>query len=291
MTQHTDVFETPPNMLASYARALVMRRKPWRAGQTVPHLEATLAPRRPHPGHVRHFRRVAELPDVPELPVTYPQLMAAPLHLHLLTHPDFPFAPMGIVHVRNVIEQFMPLSTEHALAIKCFLEGHRDVPLGVELDLVTEARTGGQRAWRGVTTMRRRGKQKADGAKPRHEQPAELLVDRTALFTVSEGTGRRHAAVSGDVNPIHIAAWTAKLFGFPRAIAHGMWSLSRCMGLLARDLPPPPLRVEVTFKRPVLLPSEVEFAMRREGDVRRFWLRSADGKTVHLEGEARPISL
>lgn len=289
MPNRSDVFETPPNMLASYARALLKRGRPITNGATVPRLEASLTPRRPHPGHVRHFRRVADLPDVPELPLTYPQVMAAPLHLHLLTHPEFPFTPMGIVHIRNVIEQFVPLSTEQTLAMACHIEGHRDVPLGVELDLVTEVRTQGQLAWRGVTTMLKRRNAKADDARRHCEQSEEIRVDRTALFSVPAGTGRRHAAVSGDVNPIHMAAWTARLFGFPRAIAHGMWSLSRCMGLMAGDLPQPPVHVAVSFKRPVLLPSDVEFRMRREGDVRRFWLRSADGGTLHLQGEARPL--
>ena len=41
--------------------------------------------------------------------------------------------------------------------------------------------------------------------------------------------GRRYAAVSGDRNPIHLYALTAKAFGFPRQIAHGMWSKARCL--------------------------------------------------------------
>ena len=289
MSNHIDHFDRPPPLLASYGRALVMRREALGPGQTVPRLEATLAPRRPHPGHVRHFRRVADLPDVPDLPLTYPQLMAAPLHLHLLTRPDFPWTAMGLVHTRNVIEQFVPLSTDHALGIRCALEGHREVPLGVELDLITEVHTQSGLAWRGVTTMLRRRKGTQGGTKGQHERAGDIATDRVALLRVSEGTGRRYAAVSGDVNPIHLAALSARLFGFPRAIAHGMWSLSRCIGFLGRDLPQPPVRVEVSFKRPVLLPSDVEFSTRRDGDVQRFWLRSPDGTILHLEGEARPI--
>lgn len=289
MSPRVDHFDRPPPLLASYGRALVMRREALGPGQSVPRLEATLSPRRPHPGHVRHFRRVADLPDVPELPLTYPQLMASPLHLHLLTRPDFPWTAMGLVHTRNVIEQFMPLSTDHALGITCYLEGHRDVPLGAELDLITEVRCQSQLAWRGVTTMLRRRKGAQGGTKGPREGTADIQADRVALLGVTEGTGRRYAAVSGDVNPIHLSALSARLFGFPRGIAHGMWSLARCIGLLGRDLPSPPLRVEVSFKRPVLLPSDVEFAMRRDGDVRRFWMRSPDGTVLHLEGEARPI--
>ena len=36
--------------------------------------------------------------------------------------------------------------------------------------------------------------------------------------------GRKYAAVSGDHNPIHLYPLTAKALGFPRQIAHGMWT-------------------------------------------------------------------
>jgi hypothetical protein len=36
--------------------------------------------------------------------------------------------------------------------------------------------------------------------------------------------GRRYARVSGDYNPIHLSALTAKLFRLPQAIAHGLWN-------------------------------------------------------------------
>ena len=40
--------------------------------------------------------------------------------------------------------------------------------------------------------------------------------------------------VSGDRNPIHMHELTAKAFGFPRAIAHGMWTKARCLAALER---------------------------------------------------------
>ena len=49
--------------------------------------------------------------------------------------------------------------------------------------------------------------------------------------------GRRYAAVSGDHNPIHLYPLTAKAFGFPRQIAHGMWSKARCLAALEGRLP------------------------------------------------------
>ena len=74
--------------------------------------------------------------------------------------------------------------------------------------------------------------------------------------------GRRYAAVSGDHNPIHLYALTAKAFGFPRQIAHGMWSKARCLAALDGRLPDA-VTVEVAFKKPVLLPGTVAFGSGR----------------------------
>jgi acyl dehydratase len=44
---------------------------------------------------------------------------------------------------------------------------------------------------------------------------------------------RQYASVSGDYNPIHLYAVTAKLFGFPNGcIMHGMWSIAACCALI-----------------------------------------------------------
>jgi acyl dehydratase len=50
--------------------------------------------------------------------------------------------------------------------------------------------------------------------------------------------GRRYGLVSGDMNPIHLSAPSAKLFGFRQAIAHGLWTKARA---LAAMLPRQPL--------------------------------------------------
>ena len=43
--------------------------------------------------------------------------------------------------------------------------------------------------------------------------------------------------MSGDHNPIHLYPLTAKALGFRRQIAHGMWSLARCVAAVENRLP------------------------------------------------------
>ena len=80
------------------------------------------------------------------------------------------------------------------------------------------------------------------------------------LWRLPADLGRRYAAVSGDVNPIHLSALSAKAFGFPRAIAHGMCTHARVLAALQPRLPQV-YEVSVQFIKPVLLPSTVRLAL------------------------------
>ena len=91
--------------------------------------------------------------------------------------------------------------------------------------------------------------------------------------------GRRYAAVSGDRNPIHLHPLSARLFGMPKPIAHGMWLKARCLALLQGELPDA-YAAEVSFKLPVYLPGKVSFA---SGDG-RFSLHDEKNEKPHLSG-------
>ena len=113
--------------------------------------------------------------------------------------------------------------------------------------------------------------------------PRELEDDDDAqLAFVAEwrlpgDLGRRYASVSGDRNPIHMHPLTAKLFGFPRAIAHGMWTKARCLAALEPSLPDA-YEVTVEFRKPLLLPGRA--TLERGGER----LRVRSGDNVHLLG-------
>jgi acyl dehydratase len=84
------------------------------------------------------------------------------------------------------------------------------------------------------------------------------VVPGRVTWRLSGDLGRRYAAVSGDHNPIHLYPLTAKALGFPRQIAHGMWSLARCVAALENRLPDA-VTVEAAFKKPIFLPGTVAF--------------------------------
>jgi len=292
------VWDRPPSLVPAWLRAATGgKAAPADLAQVVfPRLDHELWPQKADPRALQRYRRLCGFVDGPFLPPTYPQLMAGVLHIHMLTDPAFPLPVAGLVHVRNVIDQARPIGADHPLHFSCHLAPARQTAKGVEIDLVTVATVHGEAVWRSVITALARaapqgGKATRD-ARPTAQAAAALCGDAPAVpqrsvpIRVAEDTGRRYAALAGDYNPIHLHATTAKLFGFPRAIAHGMWSLGRCVGEIEHDLPPGPLRIEVQFRRPLFLPSVVVLSAARSADGVQFALHGKDGATLHLDGRA-----
>ncbi|WP_457519052.1 MaoC/PaaZ C-terminal domain-containing protein [Streptomyces sp. TE33382] len=113
----------------------------------------------------------------------------------------------------------------------------------------------------------------------RPSPPATGGLPPVAEWRLPGDLGRRYGAASGDRNPIHLYPLTARLFGFPRAIAHGMWTVARC---LAEAGEPERIRhVRAGFRAPVLLPATVTYAADAAGGA--FELRDGGGR-LHLTG-------
>jgi len=220
------------------------------------------------------------------IPATYPHVLAFPLQLSLMTDPSFPFPAIGLVHIANRITQHRPIRATERLRIDVWATPLEDHPRGKQFSLRSEARVGDELVWEEVSTNLRRGGGKhsgsTSGSDPQSSPSAESLP-ATATWPVAGNLGRRYASVAGDYNPIHLHPLSARLFGFPSAIAHGMWTKARCLAALEPRLPDA-FTVEVAFKRPILLPGTIEFCeAATEGGI-DFGVRDpATGKS-HLDG-------
>ncbi len=286
MTARRVEFEGVPSSGAALRRLVFSRTKGLKKGGTIPRIEAGIRRVDPQPERVAAYRTVCGFPDTGMLPLTYPHILGAPLHLELAGHKDFPLPGMGVVHVRNTITQERPIGDEEVLSVECWVEGHDDARLGWEFGLVTEVSAADEVVWRSVSTALSRRKGKPRGPRPERQDETDVgQVQRSAVWSLSEDLGRRYGRVSGDYNPIHMYAWTAKAFGFKRAIIHGMWSLARCVSELDDDLPDSPVTVDVSFRKPLLLPSRVSFSSRRtEGGTVEYEGRDARDGRVRLQG-------
>jgi hypothetical protein len=276
-----------PSVWPSYARLLATRRP--RLAPPGSRIEGAVLEARgvvPRAAALAAYRRTCGLGARPgSLPLTYPHALASPLHLALLTGPAFPVRALGLVHLRDTIRSVTPLPDRAPLDLRCRLEGPREMERGQEFDLLTEVLLDGALGWSesAVILARRPG---AGGGRPAPAAPApEPPGPPLARWELPANLGRRYAAASGDWNPIHLGAATARLFGFERAIAHGMWSLARCLAELAPAADA--VTVEAGFKLPILLPAPVTLHARREDGGTVFSLRDADGAKPHVVGTIR----
>jgi acyl dehydratase len=115
----------------------------------------------------------------------------------------------------------------------------------------------------------------------------------TGRWQLDAATGRRYAAVSGDRNPIHLSAVSAKALGFPRAIAHGMDTAARALATVGPERGDA-FTWSVEFAKPVLLPGSVAVRVAREDEadgtgVYRYAGWHARTGRLHLRGEVRPL--
>lgn len=284
-------YDRPPAVAPSYLRAVSNFGGGLGTDETIPTIQATIANQRADAESLESYRRVCGFKPGKTLPVTYPHVMAFPVHMAVMTHSDFPLKLLGLVHVRNKITQHRDIASDEALNLSVQVGGHRDAHNGIEFDLVTEyTDADGQTLWTGLSTMLSRGKStgsksgKKSGRK-QGEEDEPLEFGRYATWDVPADTGRRYAGCAGDYNPIHLSALSAKLFGFPRAIAHGMWLKARTAAEITGQLQQSAYSIEVAFKRPVLLPSSVMLKYSPDERGVEFLLSDPDGETRHMTGQ------
>lgn len=244
------------------------------------------------PGPLAAYGRICGFPESGELPLTYPQVLAFPLTMRLMTGRTFPLPVLGLVHTWIEITPHRAAGAAEPLELTVYAEQLTPHRRGTEVTMATEARVGGELVWESRSGYLSRHRQTtpdratpdraaaAPGADPlTAATPAAGGLPARAEWRLPGDLGRRYGAVSGDRNPIHLHPLTARLFGFPRAIAHGMWTVARC---LAEAGDPAGIRsVRAEFKAPVLLPATVTYAADAAGNA--FELRGPDGR-VHLVG-------
>jgi hypothetical protein len=259
-------------MKRTYARIALeaLRRRP----DTLPERELTREGVRVDPHALAEYDRVCGFRLRDELPATYPHVLAFPLAMELMAARDFPFSPLGLVHVGNTIEQLRPLRFHEALDLRVRAADLAPHERGTQFAVLAVAAVDGEVVWRDRSTYLHRegtgGASRRDGAEP---------PPPSAIWRVPGDIGRRYSRVSGDANPIHLHPLPAKALGQPGAIAHGMWTKARCLAALEGRLPEA-YTADVRFKLPLTIPGRAAFSFR-DG---KFAVHDARSGKPHLSG-------
>ncbi|GAA3285941.1 MaoC/PaaZ C-terminal domain-containing protein [Nesterenkonia halobia] len=234
------------------------------------------------------------------LPSVLVHVLGFPVQVALMADRRFPLPLMGLVHLSNAVEHRRPIGVEQPLQIRARAENLREHRRGVQVDIVTEvlreqadpaAPAEQDVLWTGTSTYLARGLRLPDepaaGSSEesgRRAGDAVALPSRTASWRFGADAGRSWAAVSGDCNPIHLSALTAKALGMPSAIAHGMHAAAKM--LEGREPQEAGHRWRITFEAPIRLPAQVAVAVEDLGAGRtRITGWDARRRRRHFHGE------
>ncbi len=274
-------FSALPPALPAYGR-LVLPKSAKRVELREP-ISAIATKVRADAGKLRAYRKVCAIATNSGLPLCYPQVMAYPLHLNLLGHRQFPLAAMGLVHLANRIEQTRLLGNEECFDLRATIARIEDTPRGYEFELLTEIiDRDGDIPWRGMGRILSRKPVPGDGSRRTHETVPSAYPE-LANWSLAANMGRRYARVSGDFNPIHLSAVSARLLGFKRAIVHGMWTLARSISALPVAVPPS-CQLDAQFKTPLFLPGQARLHGAESGAEFCFEVRNAPDDRPILTG-------
>lgn len=284
-------FTERPPMLPVYIKVFTKGKSRLKAGQTLPAMSAVWQRAGETRARVAAYRETCGLPSGDTLPILYPYVMVSRMHMMFMVSREFPVSPLGALHARNSILQRRPIGETEAFDLHCAVAGQRVIKAGLEFWVNSWAEKDGAILWECTSTYLVRGSRfgATDGpspvvtALPELEQP-----NREAAWDVPENMGRRYAKICGDYNPIHLRRTLAKLFGFPKHLVHGMWSLARCTANLPAPDPARPIRLDAAFKGPVFLGSRVTMKARSEGEAHRFDLFCTGNPRPVIVGTLRP---
>jgi acyl dehydratase len=280
------VLDAAPSLGSLYAKAAVTA---WGRGGDLPEDHLARKGVTVDTAHLAAYARVCGLPLDDILPATYPHMLTFPLQMALMSDRSFPLALPGLVHVRNRIEVLRPIGADAVLDLEVWAENFATHRSGAAADLCAAVSAGGQEVWRSRSTYLSRGAEAPEGAPEADIEVTVADLERSAAtWRIPDDAGRRYAKVSGDVNPIHLSGLTAKAFGFKRAIAHGMWVKARVLGALSGRLPDA-LSIDVSFRKPLFLPSTVTLGTAQAGGGWDVAVRNATSGTEHVVGTIRPL--
>ncbi len=285
-----------PSPLRLYGAALLTSRKK-NATADLPALSLARPAVTLDAANIARYAQVCGFRPEQGVPLTYPHMLAFPLHMLLMADARFPWSMMGMVHLANTVRQHSRLTPGQTGRIEVSLLRPQSHDKGQVFCLQSRLLADNAREtclWESESLYLRTGIRAPVG--PAYQSTLGEIDSQqaTQIWHIESATARRYGFISGDLNPIHLNRLAAMAFGFPRAIAHGMWTKAHALATL---MPPGPIDTgicAVEFKTPLFLPGKATLwsdPPHPEAG-QRFEVRDAQGEKPHLRGfwQTRPHS-
>lgn len=228
------------------------------------------------------------------LPITYPFVICFPLLMKIITSADFPVPVLGLIHYKNQIIQYNPIKNTAALTLVCRINNDRAAQIGRLINIKFEVFEQDNMVWKCIATFlykspENRTSNSTSSSVP-NRPPNPVSMVKVASFKINSFTALNYASISGDLNPIHLHKLAAKLFGFKASIMHGMWAKARVLAALSSTIDLACVNVNVQFKKPILLPTDICLKAMTSELKSEFCLTNITNKITHLSGAITPLN-
>ncbi len=243
-----------------------------------------------NPDHYRQYCSLVDWDEKSSLHPLYLQMMSLDIQMQCLADKRNPFPLLGLVHRINEVWQSATVDLQVRFNLNAQLGEFKAHPKGWEIDVIVEAFQQDTCVYKAKGTYLVRVNAphvaKHSGSGQGARQPFWESYKPVSEWHVPADMGRQYAKVSHDYNPIHLSALSAKMFGFKQAIAHGMWSLAKCVSQLAE----PELnndedvQLHAEFLRPIFLPAACVLLKHADAEVTQFALINTDRHEPHIRG-------
>jgi len=282
----TIAFESLPRLPILYLKAGIKRNA--KQLNSLPELALKVSGFKINRNQLSNYLSTFEYESTTLVPAPFLYLATQAIQLYLLTLPEFPLSPAGLVHLGVKLEQTNELPPEWQGDVVMSIINQRHSRKGLVLDIESRFENGVGTVCLTITStyLARAVKVRNDDALPKLVHFDEELLNSGRAsesgFSVGRHAGKRYARLSGDYNPIHLYGWSAKMFGFKLPIIHGLYMVSKAYSELYKQHKILPLEGAFQFKSPLYLPGKADLRLHANND--HWEIRVYSSESDHLHG-------
>ncbi len=279
-------FNHKPSAMYTLWQAFRWRKSRFKAEEEMPVIHARRAGLRIEHRHLKAFYEICHIRPLPSLHILYSLTLCYPYMMRILCRREMPFSLFKVLNTRTSITMLRAIGPDEVFNIDCYNAPVRIISKGLEADIVSEIRVGGEKVWQSITTYFLRGR---FGQGEKSHTPLRLapIADAPVIkeWYLPAKDRFRFARVSGDTNGLHYGAPYARMQGFKRDFAQPIRIVAECVSSLPDVDMKRPVRLDFFLKGPVYYESTLVLKNKRMKDKNRFDLYCQGNSKPCISGE------
>jgi hypothetical protein len=282
------IFNHRPSAMYTLWQAFRSRKSRFSSAEKVPPIQASRTSMRIDQRHLKAFYEICHIKPLPFLHILYPLTLCYPYMMRILCRHEMPFSLFKVLNTRTSIAMLRGIRPDEVFNIDCYNAPVRLVSKGLEVDIIAEVRSGGEKVWQSITTYFLRGR---FGQGERSYTPPRLapLVDASVIkqWYLPAKDRFRFARISGDTNGLHYSPLYARMQGFKRDFAQPIRIVAECVSSLPGVEMQEPLELDFFLKGPVYYESTLVLKHIKKKNSHRFDLYRKGNAKPCISGEMR----